>query len=65
MLRISRRIFKWRKEWKKKEYYSSGNVKFEGEYLNGNKNGKWKEYDVYGEVKFEGEYLNGSKNGKG
>jgi len=37
---------------------------FEGEYINGEKNGKGKEY-YNGELKFEGEYLNGKKwNGK-
>ena len=38
-------------------------LEFEGEYLNGEKNGKCKEYD-YEKLKFEGEYLNGEKNGK-
>ena len=40
---------------------------FEGEYLNGQKDGKAKEYydNDYNELKFEGEYLNGKKNGKG
>ena len=38
---------------------------FEGEYLNGLRNGKGKEFDDYGKIKFEGEYLNGKKNGKG
>ena len=39
---------------------------FEGEYLNGKRNGKGKEYYDNGELKFEGEYLNGKKwNGKG
>ena len=34
---------------------------YEGEYLNGKRNGKGKEYDSDGELKFEGEYLNGKK----
>ena len=38
---------------------------FEGEYLNGKRNGKGKEYGKYGLVIFEGEYLNGKRNGKG
>jgi len=39
---------------------------FEGEYLNGKKNGKGKEYYYDGKLKFEGEYLNGNKvKGKG
>ena len=40
-------------------------LKFEGEYLNGDKNGKGKEYNDSGRLTFEGEYLNGKKwNGK-
>ena len=34
---------------------------FEGEYLNGTRNGKGKEYDYNGKLIFEGEYLNGWK----
>ena len=38
---------------------------FEGEYLNGKKNGKGKEYNYQGDLIFEGEFLNGLKwNGK-
>ena len=41
-------------------------LKFEGEYLNGERNGKGKEYDEYCNLIFEGEYLKGKKwNGKG
>jgi len=41
------------------------NLKFEGEYLDGERNGKGKEYDVDGKLKFEGEYFNGKIwNGK-
>ena len=39
-------------------------LKFEGEYLNGRRNGKGKEY-MDGTLIFEGEYLNGKRNGKG
>ena len=38
---------------------------YEGEYLNGKRNGKGKEYDKNGKIIFEGEYLNGKRNGKG
>ena len=42
---------------------------FEGEYLNGERNGIGKEYSKkyknYGKLIFEGEYLNGKRNGKG
>ena len=40
-------------------------IKYEGEYLNGKRNGKGKEYNYKGILKFEGEYLNGERNGKG
>ena len=52
--------------WNGKEYYyDNGKLKFEGEYLNGKRNGKGKEYDYDGNLEFEGEYLHGEKwNGK-
>ena len=37
------------------------NGKFEGEYVNGEKNGKGKKYNDNGKIKFEGEYLNEKK----
>ena len=40
-------------------------MEFEGDYLNGIRNGKGKEYYKDGKLKFVGEYLNGEKwNGK-
>ena len=46
-----------------KKYSDNGiYVDFEGEYLNGEKNGKGKQfYYAYDELEFEGEYLNGEK----
>ena len=41
----------------RKEYNNDGILIFEGEYLNGQKNGKGKEYNEECELKFEGEYL--------
>ena len=38
---------------------------FEGEYLNGKRNGKWKAYNENNILIFEGEYINGERNGKG
>ena len=46
------------KKWNGKGYFV-GNLIFEGEYLNGQRNGKGKKYDRYGNLIFEGEYLNG------
>ena len=47
-----------------KEYTFSGDLIFEGPYLNGLRNGKGKEYDNR-KLVFEGEYLNGERNRKG
>ena len=46
---------------KVKEYHENGVLKFDGEYLNGKRNGKGKEYDWNGVLIFEGDYLNGKK----
>ena len=49
-----------------KEYhYSEDFLLYEGEYLNGERNGQGKEYDYDGKLIFEGEYLKGKRwNGK-
>ena len=48
----------------KEYYYFNGKLIYEGEYLNGKRNGKGKEYT--GTLIFEGEYKNNLKwNGKG
>ena len=44
--------------------YMFDKLSFEGEYVNGERNGKGKDY-FCGELIFEGEYLNGKRNGKG
>ena len=43
---------------KGKEYNNSKLI-FEGEYLNGKRNGKGKEYDYTGKLIFEGKYFDG------
>ena len=43
-----------------REYYDS-NLVFNGEYLNGERNGKGEEYDYGNKLIFEGEFLNGKK----
>ena len=45
-----------------KEFNYDGNIIFEGEYLNGKRNGKGKEYSLFETLKFDGEYLNGKRN---
>ena len=50
------------------EYYdNNGYLYFEGEYLNGKKNGKGKEYshESNNNLIYEGEFLNGVRNGHG
>ena len=48
-----------------KEYgYDIDELEFEGEYLNGKRNGKGKEYYNNCELKFEGQYLNDKKYGE-
>ena len=37
------------------------NLIFEGEYLNGKRNGKGKEYNSFGKLSFKGEYKYGLK----
>ena len=44
-----------------RRYDCKGIIMFEGEILNGEKNGKGKEYDYKGRLEFEGEYLNGER----
>ena len=48
-----------------KEYYNNNILKFESEFLYGERNGKGKEYNSKGRLIFEGEFLNGKKHGKG
>ena len=55
-----------------KEYFGYNDVLvYEGEYLNGKRNGKGKEYSEFDFdididiLRFEGEYLNGKRHGKG
>ena len=49
-----------------KEYNDNKQLIYEGNYLNGDKNGKGKEYFSNGFLEFEGEYKNGLKwSGKG
>ena len=40
-------------------------LKFEGEYLNGQRHGKGKEYNIEGDLMYEGDYLNGKRHGQG
>ena len=42
-------------------YDDDGKLMYEGEYLNGEKNGQGKEYDNSGKLVFEGQYLEGKK----
>ena len=57
---------KYLRNRKGKEYDIRNNIlAFEGEYLNGKRNGKGKEYHLDGQLIFDGEYSDGNKwNGK-
>ena len=50
---------------KGKEYDENGEIKFIGEYLNGERNGYGIEYNFHNELIYKGEFLNGKRNGKG
>ena len=51
---------------KGKEFYGyNDRMLFEGEYLNGERNGIGKEYFSDDTISFEGRYLNGKRNGEG
>ena len=52
---------KWRRG---KKLHPLGALIYEGEFLNGERNGKGKELGL-NTLKFEGKYLNGKRNGKG
>ena len=56
----------YEKDWIGKEFSGKDDkLLYEGEYLNGERNGRGKEYYSDGILKFEGEYANGKRNGKG
>ena len=69
--RFSGRFIKYITNKKVREYSSYGNyghhrLIYEGEYLNGKRNGKGIEFDSkHGIIMYEGEYLNGKRHGKG
>ena len=48
-----------------KEYYCDSVLKFEVQYINGEKNGFGKEYFSNSQLEYEGEYLFGERSGKG
>ena len=59
---FSRRYIIYDSVGKGREYNGNNDkLKFEGEYLNGERNGKGKEYYFDGRLAYEGEYLNGKK----
>ena len=48
-----------------KEYNNDGILEYDGEYLNGERNGQGKEYNIDGVLIYEGEYIKNKYNGKG
>ena len=53
-------LYETKERAKGKEYNLTGTLLYEGEYLNGERNGKGKEYSLQ-ELKFEGEYFKGKR----
>jgi antitoxin component YwqK of YwqJK toxin-antitoxin module len=47
------------------EYHKNGEIKFEGEYLKGKRNGRGREYNKNVSLIYEGEFVNGIRNGGG
>ena len=58
-------IYETKTKAKEYDYKNKLLYLYEGDYLNGERNGKGKEYNNDGELIFDGEYLNGKRNGKG
>ena len=55
----SKRYIIFESKTRGKEYNKLDHLIYEGEYLNGKRNGKGKEFGNFHEILFEGEYLNG------
>ena len=63
---MSKKFIIYEKKNYGKEYLGvSGNLLYEGEFINGRRNGKGKEYDIQGQLIYEGDYKNGKKEGIG
>ena len=62
---FSNKYIVYESKGKGKEYDYDGDLRYEGEYLNGKRHGKGKEYNYNGELIYEGEYLKGKRHGKG
>ena len=63
---FSKRYIIYESNRKGKEFNANDDsLLFEGEYINGERNGKGKEYDKDEKLVYEGEYLKGKRNGKG
>jgi antitoxin component YwqK of YwqJK toxin-antitoxin module len=46
-----------------KDYYKSGKIRAEGNYLNNNRSGEWRFYFANGKLEQKGKYLRGRENG--
>ena len=65
-INFSRKYIIKEENGKGKEYNGINNrLIYDGEFLNGKRNGFGKEYDINGCLLYEGEYLNGERNGQG
>ena len=62
---IIKKMIEYKKFGEIKKYYKNGNLKYDGEFLNGEYNGKGILFYENGEKKYDGEFLNGEYNGIG
>ena len=51
-------------EFKNMKDYENNIIKFEGEYIDGKRNGKGREYDINDKIIFEGDFINGNQRPK-
>ena len=64
MVNLEIKIRNKNKNGKGREYYSNGKLKYEGDYINGKKEGNGKFIDMFGNC-YIGQFLNDEMNGKG
>jgi len=61
---INQYDYKGNKQGYWEEYYSNGQLKSKGPYINGKEDGYWEEYYDNGELYSKGNYINGLKQGR-
>jgi antitoxin component YwqK of YwqJK toxin-antitoxin module len=44
-------------------YWSNGQLRYKGNYINGKEDGYWEVYHSNGQLRYKGNYINGIKDG--